>query len=152
VKTFTFVSAGLLLVAVTITPAIAKTGDRHGLARISDETGVSVATLEAQRSATGFGYGELENANLLANASGRSFDEIVAMRQSGQGWGQIAHDLGLNLGRVVSDAHRSDQAALHANNGHSKNASGVEKTHGRSGNAKKKGGPSGGHGHGHGGH
>jgi hypothetical protein len=137
-------------VALCISTAGAKPGNRHGLDRISDETGVPVATLEAQRSATGFGYGELENANLLANESGRSFDEIVAMRQSGEGWGQIAHGLGLNLGRVVSNAHRSNQGALHANNGHAKNTTHVDKTHGRSANAKKKGGPDGGHGHGHG--
>jgi hypothetical protein len=152
VKTFTVVSAGFLLIAVTITPAVAKAGDRHGLARISDETGVPVATLEAQRTATGLGYGELETANLLASESGRSFDEIVAMHHGGAGWGKIANDLGLNLGRIVSNAHRSDQGALHANNGHAKNATGVDKTHGRSANAKKKGGPGGGHGHGHGGH
>jgi hypothetical protein len=152
VKTLTFVSAGLLLIAVTITPAVAKPEDRHGLDRISDETGVPVTTLEAQRAATGLGYGELETANLLASESGRSFDEIVAMHQGGAGWGKIANDLGLNLGKIVSNAHRSDQAALHANNGQGKNANGVDKTHGRSGNAKKKGGPSGGHGHGHGGH
>jgi hypothetical protein len=139
--------------ALCIGTAGAKPGNRHGLDRISDETGVPVTTLEAQRSATGFGYGELEKANLLANESGRSFDEIVAMRQSGEGWGKIAHNLGLNLGHVVSNAHRSDQGALHAQSGHGKNTTRVDKGHGKpANNSKKKGGPSGGHGHGHGGH
>src|SRR5438477_7043361 len=82
------------------------------LTRISDETGVPVDTLQAERASTGLGYGELENAHLLANASGQSFDDIVAMHQAGEGWGKIAHDNGLNLGRIVSDAHRSDQATL----------------------------------------
>jgi hypothetical protein len=39
--------------------------------------------------------------------------------------GQIAHDNGLNLGRFVSDAHRSSQATMHAQNTqavHGKNA------------------------------
>jgi hypothetical protein len=148
-RTLFLITAALALCVGT---AGAKPGNRHGLDRISDETGIPVATLEAQRAATGFGYGELETANLLANASGRSFDEIVAMRQGGEGWGKIAHNLGLNLGRVVSNAHRSDQGALHANTGHGKNTTRVDKTHGRSANAKKKGGPGGGHGHGHGGH
>jgi hypothetical protein len=74
------------------------------LARISDETGVPIATLQAERASTGLGWGELEKAHLLANASGRSFDEIVALHKGGEGWGQIAHDNGLNLGKVVSNA------------------------------------------------
>jgi hypothetical protein len=82
------------------------TGGTHVLTRISSETGVSVDTLQAQKSATGLGYGDLENANLLARASGQSFDDIVAKFKAGEGWGKIAHDMGLNLGKIVSDAHR----------------------------------------------
>ena len=96
------------------------------LTRISDETGVPVDTLQAERADTGLGYGELENAHLLADASGQSFDDIVAMHQAGEGWGKIAHDNGLNLGRIISNAHRSDQAALHSQNAHS------QSTHGKS--------------------
>src|SRR5206468_9463591 len=84
--------------------------------RISDETGVPVDTLQAQRASTGLGWGELENAHLLANASGQSFNDIVAIHTGGEGWGKIAHDNGLNLGRIVSDAHRSTQASSHAQN------------------------------------
>src|SRR5881227_4312853 len=94
------------------------------LTRISDETGVPVDTLQAERASTGLGYGELENAHLLANASGQSFDDIVAMHQAGEGWGKIAHDNGLNLGRIISDAHRSSQATMHAQN--------LSKVHGKS--------------------
>ncbi len=90
------------------TPGSARVFDR-----ISAETGVPVDTLHAQKAATGLGYGGLENANLLANATGQSFDDIVAMHSLGQGWGKIAHDNGLNLGKLVSDAHRSNQAASH---------------------------------------
>ena len=86
------------------------------LDRISAETGVPVATLQAERASTGLGWGSLENAHLLANATGQSFDHIVALHQDGQGWGKIAHDNGLNLGRLVSDAHRSSQATMHAQN------------------------------------
>src|SRR5437016_12292793 len=86
------------------------------LDRISTATGVPVDTLQAERASTGLGWGSLENAHLLANASGQSFDSIVALHQSGEGWGKIAHDNGLNLGRIVSAAHRSSQAALHAQN------------------------------------
>src|SRR5204863_839866 len=77
------------------------------LDKISAETGVPVATLQGERASTGLGWGGIEKAHLLANASGQSFDSIVAQHQSGQGWGKIAHNNGLNLGKVVSNAHRS---------------------------------------------
>ncbi len=86
------------------------------LDRISAVTSVSVETLQAERASTGLGWGGVEKAHLLANATGQSFDNIVALHQSGQGWGKIAHDNGLNLGRLVSNANRSSQATSHAKN------------------------------------
>src|SRR5436853_2585988 len=88
------------------------------LTRISNETGVPVATLQAERVSTGLGWGGLEKAHLLANASGQSFDTVVGKFHGGEGWGKIAHDYGLNLGKVVSGARRSSQATLHAKNTH----------------------------------
>jgi hypothetical protein len=116
------------------------------LTRISDETGVPIDTLQAERASTGLGYGELENAHLLANASGQSFDDIVAMHRAGEGWGKIAHDNGLNLGRLVSNAHRSSHAALHAQNTqtvHGKSSS----IHGKSSSIRGKSTSSHGKGH-----
>src|SRR6266699_3649553 len=84
--------------------------------RISAETGIPVATLQAERASTGLGWGGLEKAHLLANASGQSFETIVGKFQGHEGWGKIAHDYGLNLGKVVSSAHRSSQATMHAKN------------------------------------
>jgi hypothetical protein len=86
------------------------------LDRISSATGVPVETLQAERASTGLGWGGVEKAHLLANATGQSFDNIVALHQSGQGWGKIAHDNGQNLGRLVSNANRSSQATSHAKN------------------------------------
>ena len=86
------------------------------LDRISAATGIPVETLQAERASTGLGWGGIEKAHLLANATGQSFDNIVAQHRSGQGWGKIAHDNGLNLGRVVSNANRSGRAASHAKN------------------------------------
>ena len=102
------------------------------LTRMSDETGVPVATLQAERTSTGLGWGELEKAHLLANASGKSFDDIVATHKAGEGWGKIAHDNGLNLGKVVSAARRSDRAALHAQNAHGHSVHGKSSLHGKS--------------------
>src|SRR5438093_6973521 len=84
------------------------------LDRISTATGVPVDTLQAERASTGLGWGGIEKAHLLANATGQSFDNIVALHQSGQGWGKIAHDNGQNLGRLVSNANRSSKATTHA--------------------------------------
>jgi hypothetical protein len=86
------------------------------LDRISAATGVPVETLQTERASTGLGWGGIEKAHLLANATGQSFDNVVALHQSGQGWGKIAHDNGLNLGRLVSNANRSSHAASHAQN------------------------------------
>jgi hypothetical protein len=86
------------------------------LNRISAATGVSVATLQAQRASTGLGWGSLEKAHLLANTTGQSFDDIVALHRSGQGWGKIARNNGVNLGTLVSNAHRSSNATMNAKN------------------------------------
>jgi hypothetical protein len=111
-KTLMLVSVGLFVIATV------QAAPRDRLVTISDATGVPVETLRVQRAATGFGYGELETANLLANASGQSFDTIAARHQAGEGWGKIAQGYGFKLGEIVSAAHRSDQAALHARGGH----------------------------------
>ena len=103
------------------------------LDRISAATGVPVATLQAERTSTGLGWGSLEKAHLLANASGQSFDDVVALHQSGQGWGKIAHNNGLNLGTLVSNANRSGNATMHAKNTrtmHGKSGTHVAKGHG----------------------
>src|SRR6266513_1026514 len=109
-KTLTVTMAAFLL----LFSVVASRG--ANLDRISAATSVSVETLQAERASTGLGWGSLEKAHLLANATGQSFDNVVALHQSGQGWGKIAHDNGLNLGRLVSTANRSSQATAHAQN------------------------------------
>src|SRR5262245_24135760 len=84
--------------------------------RISAATGVPVATLQAEKASTGLGWGSLEKAHLLANATGKSFDNVVALHHSGQGWGRIARDNGVKLGTLVSNAHRSSNGTMHAKN------------------------------------
>ena len=86
-------------------------GQDQVLTRISNQTGVPVDTLRQQEAKTGLGFGDLEKANLLAKASGHSFQQVVSRFKAGEGWGEIAHDAGLNLGKIESEAHRSDNAA-----------------------------------------
>jgi hypothetical protein len=100
--------------------------------RISAETGVPLATLQAERASTGLGWGALEKANLIANRSGQSFDMIVGKFHSGEGWGKIAHDFGLNLGQLVSAAHRSSHATMHAHNTHTMHGKNTNMIHGKS--------------------
>ncbi len=128
-KTLSLITVAFFLVlGVAVSHAAATTGGTHVLTRISNETGVPVDTLQTQKSTTGLGYGSLEHANLLANASGQSFDTIVGKFKAGEGWGQIAHDYNLNLGKLVSAAHRSNHATLHAHSVHGKSST----VHGKS--------------------
>ena len=80
----------------------------YGNTVIARQVDVPVVVLEEQRNRTQFGYGGLMIANALAAETGRSFDEIVALRASGLGWGRIARDNNVNLGRVVSRLNRAD--------------------------------------------
>jgi hypothetical protein len=119
-KTLSLIIAACFLALAAVSQA-AQTGV---FTRISNETQVPVSTLQTEKATTGLGFGELETANLLANASGKTFSDIVALHQAGEGWGEIAHDNGLNLGKLVSAAHRSSNATLHAQN--------TQTTHGKS--------------------
>src|SRR6266516_5226081 len=132
-KTLTVTMAAFLL----LFSVVASRG--ANLDRISAATSVSVETLQAERASTGLGWGGVEKAHLLANATGQSFDNIVALHQSGQGWGKIAHDNGLNLGKVVSGAHRSSQATSHGMNSHAKTTHGMSGGHGKSATASGRG-------------
>lgn len=126
-KNLSIIIAAFILVAGTIASSAANVD------RISAATGVPVATLQSERASTGLGWGSLEKAHLLSNATGQSFDSVVALHQSGQGWGKIAHDNGVNLGRLVSNANRSSNANTHAKNTatmHGKNGTHMSKGHG----------------------
>ena len=87
-KTLSVITAALFLAFGVATSRA------QNLDRISTATGVPIETLQAERASTGLGWGSLEKAHLLSNATGQSFDNVVALHQSGQGWGKIAHDNG----------------------------------------------------------
>ena len=125
-KTLSIIIAGFILMFGTVVSRGAN------LTRISNETGVPVATLQGERASAGLGWGGLEKAHLLANASGQSFDTVVGKFQGGEGWGKIAHDYGLNLGKVVSGARRSSHATSHGPNANAKTTHGKNSVHGKS--------------------
>ena len=125
-KTLNVIIAAFILVFGAVASHAMMTVDR-----VSMETGVPVATLQAERMSTGLGWGALEKANLIANASGQSFNMVVGKFHSGEGWGKIAHDSGLNLGQLMSTAHRSSHATMHAHNTDMMHGKNTNMVHGR---------------------
>src|SRR5262249_1215783 len=99
-KTFSVIIAVCLAAIGAATSQASAAGHAQELAKISQQTGVPIDTLRKQEAETGLGFGDLEKANLLANASGHSFRQVVTRFKAGEGWGQIAHDAGLNLGQL----------------------------------------------------
>ena len=82
----------------------------YGRPVIVQEFGVTDVIIEEQRTRTGLGYGGLMIANALARETGRSFDEIVAMKQSGMGWGRIAQENNVRLDPLVGRFDRAGNA------------------------------------------
>lgn len=76
---------------------------------ISRETGVPPTVLETQRTQYRLGYGGLLIANSIAAESGRPVDEIIGLKQSGRGWGDIAHQYNVNVDSVVGRTRRVDE-------------------------------------------
>ena len=70
--------------------AAAKANKARMLRIIVINTDVAASTLESEKSRTGLSYGEVYVAHSLAMASHKSFDQIVALKTSGQSWAKIA--------------------------------------------------------------
>lgn len=84
-------------------------GDRDGamapsaqqLDRLVDRlerAGIDTSAEELAGLANSYGVGGAVRVVIWADAAGASVDEVRAMRDAGAGWGQIAHDLGLEPG------------------------------------------------------
>jgi PIN domain nuclease of toxin-antitoxin system len=70
--------------------AAAKTNKARILRIIVINTDVAASTLESERSRTGLSFGDVYVAHSLAMASHKSFNQIVALKASGQSWAKIA--------------------------------------------------------------
>ncbi len=70
--------------------AAAKADKARMLRVIVINTDVAASTLGSEKSRTGLSYGEVYVAHSLAMASHKSFDQIVALKGSGQSWAKIA--------------------------------------------------------------
>jgi len=61
---------------------------------------------------SGLGYGEIAIAQELAEQSGKTVDEAIALFNQGHGWGEIASLLGVNfhgIGNMVSQSQRDNR-------------------------------------------
>jgi hypothetical protein len=74
--------------------------------------GITVSASDFAAMAAKVGVGGAVRAFAFAKHSGKSAADIVAMVQGGQGWGQIAHMLGLNpgIGWIMSGGHGKNHA------------------------------------------
>jgi len=75
------------------------------LEKYEERYGVDKETLADLR-VRRFGYGEISHALVLSKMAEKPLDEIVAMRQAGKGWGQIAGELGVKLGEAKREVKR----------------------------------------------
>ncbi len=101
----------------TATPA----GQRRVTEAIAKQFKVQDSVVTNLRSRN-MGYGEITIALALSQAlmkrdttlsQQQALDTILAKRAAGGGWGEIAHALGLKLGKVVSEVHKADKRVDH---------------------------------------
>ena len=83
-------------------------GEDAVVKRLSAQLRVSEETLRAKHDTWGLGYGEIAMAYGFAGASrtGKTPDDVVAMRSSGTSWIDIAKDLGVKVDTVAKRMRR----------------------------------------------
>jgi hypothetical protein len=57
------------------------------------------------------GYGSITIAYAIATASGKSINDITAMRQQSLGWGEIAHQFGLKFSDLINKSSEALKTA-----------------------------------------
>lgn len=75
------------------------------LEKYTERFGVDTETLADLRTQR-LGYGEISHALVLSEMTEKPLDEVVAMRESGKGWGQIADEYGVKLREVRKEVKR----------------------------------------------
>ena len=81
---------------------------------VSIQTKVPVEVLKKQRSASGLSYGQLLVANSLASGSGKSFDQILALRAKTGSWSQLAANLHINAKSIIGRINAADDSVKYA--------------------------------------
>ena len=90
-----------------------KQGESTVEARLAGEFGMTSEALAAEKQALGTSWGNLMIAHTLASnvKTDLTVAQLVAMKQGGMGWGQIAAGLGLSLGSSISSVMAENRVA-----------------------------------------
>lgn len=83
-------------------------------AAVSWQTEVPMRTLIEQQTETNLSYGELLLSNSLAAKSGRTFEEIVGLRENTRTWGELMRQLQVSPEIIVTQAGAACQRILTA--------------------------------------
>ncbi len=84
------------------------------MAAVSVQTKVPVDTLRKQQAATKMGASDLLVADSLANGSGKSFQEIMAMQKRAGAWTPLAGQLHVNLKSIIARAEAAASSVRYA--------------------------------------
>lgn len=105
--------ARLDAVASKTDEAASKQGESTVAARLAGEFGMSSEALAAEKQTLGTSWGNLMIAHTLASNTKTDLTvaQLIAMKQGGMGWGQIAAGLGLNLGSSISSVMAENRVA-----------------------------------------
>ena len=95
------------------------------LAAVSQQTQVPEKTLQSQMATTHLNYGELLVADSLAEGSGKTLTNIMALKQ-GKGWAALSTEVKINPNSVL-DRLRTTGKAVQMSQAKSKQADNVKK-------------------------
>ncbi len=116
---------------------------------LSKQLNIPVDTLKAQQQSTNFGFGQLFIANSLASSSGKTFDQIAQEFKAGKGWGEIAKENNVNVGKIASNLKHANREVMkeraeqaRGNKAAGSNAGGAERGAMSRGNPQPHGGQS----------
>lgn len=90
--------------------------DGYGLlpTAVSWQTKVPVEVLNRQRTKSGLTYGQLLVANSLASASGKSFEQVLALRAKTRSWNQVAENLRISVKSIIGRLNAADESVKYA--------------------------------------
>ncbi len=79
---------------------VAEEADNNKASKIGDEFEISADSVDFLKDSYKIGYGGIHHALVLAEKSGKTVDEILAMKtEDKMGWGKITKELGLKPGK-----------------------------------------------------
>lgn len=95
--------------------AASASADATVATRLSKEFNIGADVLASERQQFDVGWGQILIAHTLeasAKSGSVTADQLLELRQQGQGWGEIAAGLGLSLGKSVSAVNAESRVAL----------------------------------------